>query len=170
MQRPNEENIDELFARFLEPDRAADAVEDIRNAENILAENPAPQPSEELIDDIKAKVAQALHRKKTTDFRQAVYKTAAVAAIFIFAAVISVKLFDQDSDGPKRFTASIIPTAIWESDEDTDPDFAELTAEIEQVQSEISALQLNEDDGNGSETVTEIETELIEINTNFWKG
>ena len=105
MQQPNEENIDELFARFLDPDRASDAVEDIRNAEKILAENPAPQPSEELIDDIKAKVAQALHRKKTTDFRQAVYRVAAVAAILLCVFIVPVGELQMDEDSAWRMAA-----------------------------------------------------------------
>jgi len=68
---------------------------------------------------------------------------------------------------------SIIPTAIWESDDITaaDADLAIFTTEIEQIEDELMSLQLGEDDGNGDSSVSELEMELIEINnSDFWKG
>ena len=45
-----------------------------------------------------------------------------------------------------------------------------LIAELEQVEDEILALQSDQVNGNGSKAVTELELELIEINSDFWKG
>jgi len=34
----------------------------------------------------------------------------------------------------------------------------------------VQTLQSSEDTGNGENTITELEMELIEINSDFWKG
>lgn len=74
--------------------------------------------------------------------------------------------------GPVQY-ASIIPTAIWESDDIAadDADLVIFTTEIEQIEDELPALQLGEDDSNEDSAITELEMELIEINnSDFWKG
>jgi hypothetical protein len=69
-------------------------------------------------------------------------------------------------------TASIIPTAIWES-EDIAVDDAELGTfvdEIEELEGDVLALELGENGGNGYEAIEELEVELEEIEGVFWKG
>ena len=169
MNNRNEENLEELFGKFFNPEGADQAEEDIRRAEQILSENPAPKPDEELIADIKAQVTTAiLHR---TAFRQTVYKVAAVAAMFLVLAGVSVKLFENQQSKKIQY-ASIMPAALWDSDDITtdDTDLALLNAEMEQIESEAIALRLDEKNGNGDVGLDEIETELVEIDSNFWKG
>jgi len=182
MNGQNEENLKELFEKFLSAEQAKQALEDVRKGEQILREHPAPQPDGKLIADIKVKTARALLRRKASAFKRIAYKAAAVAAVFIILAVIGVKLFEKGGGEPRPYqvrgeperiiTASIIPKTIWESDDiaDDDADLATLIAEIEQIESEALALQLDENDSNGNIAVTELEMELIEINSNFWKG
>ena len=173
MSGGNEENLKEIFERFLNSKEAEQATEDIQKAAQILREHPAPEPDDQLIGDIKANIAQALVRRRTNAFKRAVFKVTVVAAVFIIVATVSVKLFEKSTDKGERFTtASIMPTAIWESDDVAvdDVDLAVLTAEIEQVEDEILALQLGENGGNGSDVIMELEIELIEIDSDFWKG
>ncbi len=174
MNGPNEENLKELFERFLNSKQARRAVEDVQKAEQILREHPAPKPDKELIADIKVKIARALPRRKVNAFRRIAYKIAAVAAALILITAISVKLFEKSSgeSGKKIATTSTMPEIIWESDDTAanDANLATLTAEVEQIESEILALQLGENNGNGYKAVTELEMELIEINSDFWKG
>ncbi len=62
----------------------------------------------------------------------------------ITAAVMSVKRFENNRGGPgKLLTASIIPMAVWESEDiaAADADLATLTAEIEQFEQELLAGQ-----------------------------
>jgi hypothetical protein len=59
--------------------------------------------------------------------------------------------------------------AIWESDDIAadDVDLARLIAEIDEIESEIMGLQPGE---GGDEGAGQIEMELIEIDSDFWKG
>lgn len=175
MDDRNEENLNELFGKFVDLEQARRALEDFQQAEQILREWPAPQPDDALVADIKLKVSGALLRKKANAFKRTVYKAAAVAAVFIILAVISVKLLEE-SDGKTEKVpyayASIIPRAIWESEDIVadDADLAILTAEIEQIEDELRAVKLGENGGNGQAAVMELELELLEIDSDFWKG
>ena len=145
MEKLNEENLKELFEKFFDSKQAELAVNDVRKAEQILCEHPAPEPNEALIANIKAEIAKTLH--KANSFKRAVYKAAVIAAVFILLATISVKLFEKGgSEHRKTVHASIIPNAIWESDNIAadDADLATLTAEIKQVESDMLTLQFGE--------------------------
>jgi len=173
MNGRNEENLKELFEKFLNSEQAARAADDIQKAEQILSDNPAPQPDDMVLADIKTEISGALVHSKVNVFRRGIYRTAAVAAAVIILAVISVKLFEKGGDEPQRvITASMIPAAIWEGEDfaEDDVEIAMLAAEIEQIEGEMLALRLGENGGNGDIAVTELEMELIETNSDFWKG
>jgi hypothetical protein len=173
MNKQNEENLKELFGKFVGDEQAEQTVEDVRKGEQILRSFSAPEPDGELIADIKAEIAVRLLHKKENAFRKAIYKTMAVAAGFIILAVVSVKLFETEKVQPeKSVSSSIMPKAVWESEclADDGADSAALVAEVEQVESDLLAVQLGQNGSSGYEPVTELEKELIEINSDFWKG
>jgi len=173
MKSQNEENLKELFEGFLDSKEAEQAVEDIREGERILREHPVPEPDKKLIASIKSEIVEAVLRKKTNVFRRIVFKSAVVAAAVVILAAISIGLFEKGGSDSERVAAvSRIPAAIWESERlaDDDADLASLTAEIEQIESDLLALQLGENGDNGSGAAAELEMELIEINNDFWKG
>lgn len=172
MKAENEENLRELFEKFLNSKEANEALEDIRKGEEILGEYRAPEPGKELVAEIKAEVGGALAGRKANAFKQTAYKIAAAAAGFIILAAIGVKLFESGSGRSGLVTASIIPRAIWDSNDigADDEDLAILAAEIEQVEGEVLAVQLGEDGGNGGKELAELEMEMIEIDSDFWKG
>jgi len=174
MNGRNDENLKELFEKFLDAEQAQKYVEDVQKAEEILRENPAPEPDDMLIANIKAEIAMRLPARRTGVFKQIAYKSVSVAAAVIFLTAIGLRLFEKDGSESRPVQhASIIPTAIWESDDiaAADADLAIFTIEIEQIEDELMSLQLGEDDGNGDSTITELEMELIEINSSdFWKG
>ncbi|MDD5327145.1 MAG: hypothetical protein PHY02_04940 [Phycisphaerae bacterium] len=160
------ENLKELFEKFVEGEQAEQAAEDIRKGEQILGGNPAPQPDDELIANIKAEIAVSLYNKKQDTLRRTAYKMMAVAAGFMLLAVISVKLFEKNSIEPERAVNSPAAlSAVWDNSADET-----LTAEIEQIESDLFAMQSSENSSNGSEAVTELEMEMIETNNDFWKG
>jgi hypothetical protein len=173
MSSQNEENLKELFERFANAEQAEKHVEDIQKGEQILRDYPAPAPDDMLIANIKAEIAMRLPARKAYVFRRKVYKAAAVAAAVVILAVVSARLFEKSDVVPQRVVyASLIPRVIWEGDDIAadDVDLAIFTAEVEQIQDEISALQFGEDGGNGDSTFAELEMELIEISSDFWKG
>ena len=164
----------ELFEKFLDTKQAQKYIEDVQKAEEILREHPAPAPDDMLIANIKAEIAMRLPVRSTYLFKHIAYKALRIAAVVIFITAIGLRFFDNGAreSGPVQY-ASIIPTAIWESDDiaASDADLVMFITEIEQIEDELLALQFGEDDGNGDSTITELEMELIEINnSDFWKG
>ena len=174
MNDENQENMKDLFEKFLDAKQAQKYVEDVQKAEEILREHPAPEPDDMLIANIKAEIAMRLPAGRTYVFKQIAYKVVGIAATVIILTAIGLRLFDKGRVEPNGVQyASIIPTAIWESDDiaAADANLAIFTVEIEQIENELLALQLGEDDGNGDRSITELEMELIEINnSDFWKG
>ncbi|MHC4396128.1 MAG: hypothetical protein ACYS1A_10790 [Planctomycetota bacterium] len=170
MTERNEENLKELFERFLGGEQADEAAEEVQKAEQILAQYPAPEPDEMLIAEIKREIADALPYKKTTAFKQVVYKTMSVAAVFILLTVVSVMLFNQRTD--KIAGDLMMSVAIWESEDISvdDANLSTLLAEVEQIEGEMLALELDGNGSNGGSAVMEMELELIEIDSDFWKG
>jgi hypothetical protein len=169
MNSQNDENLKELFERFMSAEQAESGIEDIQKAEQILREHPAPEPDDMLIANIKAEMAMRLPAKRTNLFMKIAYRTAYAAAAIMIIAVVSLSLFDNKSD-PAQYT-SLMPTAIWESDDITtdDADLAIYTIEIEQIEDELLALHLGEDISNGDSSLSELEMELVAINNDFWK-
>lgn len=173
MNGRDEEELKELFEKFVDSKEAEQTIEDVREGERILSEHPSPEPDKQVTASIKAKVARAILRKKAAAFKQTAYKAVAVAAAVIVLAAVGVKLFEKGNGEPQRLiTASIIPKAIWESGHlaADDADLATLTVEIEEIESEILAVKSGENDGNGFTDLEELEMELAEINSYFWEG
>jgi hypothetical protein len=172
MNARNEENLRELFEKFPDGEQANKAVADVRKGDQILRRHPAPQPPARLIAQIKAKTAEAASRNRPHAFKDTAYKVAAAAAIIIIA-VIAVKVFQTSKKEPQRTNyASIIPTALWESDDIAadDADLSLLNAAVEEIEQDMHALRWGENGGNGAEQLVELEIELIEISGDFWKG
>jgi anti-sigma-K factor RskA len=166
-------NTEELFSEFLPEEDARQAAEDIRKAEEILNEQPAPAPSGELLAEIKSKIAEALSAKKPKSHKLITYRVAAVAAAIIVLVAIGVKFFTRGSAGTKGpLVAKLLQQKLWESD-DVSADYAELallTDEVEQIELEVSALRLGENGGGDGEEFIELEMELTDIGGDFWKG
>jgi hypothetical protein len=173
MEDRNQENLRELFEKFFDAEQAESCVEDIQKADQIFREHPAPEPDDMLIANIKAEIALRLQSGRAHRFRRIIYEVAGAAAAILIIAAVSLQLFQQGPSGPPEVAyASLIPTAIWESNDIAadDEDLAVFTAQIEQIEDEVLALQSGEDTGNGDSTIAELEMELIEINSDFWKG
>lgn len=169
----NDEQLKELLGDFFSFDQAQQAFDEIKAGDRLTGRFPSPQPDAELIFDIKSKIADTLARKRKNAFRMVVYKVAAVAAVLFVIAGLSVKMFDKNQNGTEKLiTASIIPKAIWETVDiiADDANLATFTAEIEQIELELMAVRVNENGGNGFDVISEIEQELIEVNTTFWEG
>jgi len=174
MEDRNNENLRELFEKFFDAEQAKRCVEGIRKAEQILNEHPAPEPDDMLIANIKAEIAMRLQSSRAHRFRRIVYEVVSAAAVILFVATIGLQLFKTPppaGTGTVNY-ASLIPTEIWDGDDITvdDETLAVFTAQIEQIENEVIALQSGEDTGNGDSTLAELEMELVEINSDFWKG
>ena len=174
MDDQNQENLKELIARFFDVEQAESYNEDFRIAEQIFHEHPAPEPDDMLIASIKAEIARRLNSQRVRRFRRMLYEAAGIAAAVAILAIVGLQLFEQSDIQPANgvYSASLIPTILWESDNIAadDTDLAVFTAEIEQIENEILTLESGEEIGESESTVTELEMELAEINSDFWKG
>ncbi len=172
MNSRNDENMKELFERFLSAEQAESGVEDIQKGEQILRQHPAPEPDNMLIADIKAEIAMRLPAKRTNVFAKIAYRAVYAAAAIMIITAISLSLFNDTAreSGPVQY-GSIIPTAVWESDDITtdDADLAIYTIEIEQIEDELRSLQSGEDISDSDSSLSELEMELVAINNDFWK-
>jgi len=166
------DELKELLSGFMDTEEAAKAADEIRTGEQILADNPAPQPGSELLRDIKAAVDKKLASK--LNLVQLAYSTAvAAAAAVIILAVINTHLFKKDrlklageNDTPR------LSAAVWESDDIAagDEQLAILADEVGELAGEIIALQVGDNGDNGTIDLSELEIEFAEINGDFWKG
>jgi len=173
MEDRNQENLRELFEKFFDAEQAESCVDDIQKAEQIFREHPAPEPDDMLIANIKAEIAMRLQAVRAHRFRRIIYEVIGAAAAILIVAGVSLQLLEKEPTGPGEYVyASLIPTAIWESNNIAvdDEDLAVFTAQIEQIEDEMQTLQSGEDTLNGESTIAELEMELIEINSDFWKG
>jgi hypothetical protein len=173
MEGRNKENLREIFEKFFDAEQAEGCVEDIQKAEQILREHPAPEPDDRLIANIKAEIAMRLQTRRAHHFKRIFYEVVGTAAAVILVAAVSLQLFQKDTPKPGKVSyASIIPTEMWDSNDitATDEDLAVYTAQIEQIEDEVTALQSDQGTGNGDSKLVELEMELIEINSDFWKG
>jgi hypothetical protein len=163
MNGQNKENLKELFSRFLDARQTEEAVEDIEKGEQVLREHPAPRPNDELIAGIKSEIAGSLLLRRRNIFvRKVSCEAAAVAAAVIVLVTIWTGLSERGGSKPKGTYAAIIPAAMWESDNIAadDPRIASLTADVEQIESEVLTLREGEYGGNGDKAVTELEIEV----------
>ncbi len=168
------ENLRELFENFVGPEQARQAADDVRQVEQILEENPAPEPSEEVQWQIKERICQALEKKRRSRrYWMPAYRAVAVAAVIIFVFVVSLELFKRPTELPRERPgyADSIPAAVWEGSDmvEDDAELAVLYAEIEQMEDDFLTVQLDQGYGNGGDNLTELELELMEINSEFWE-
>lgn len=174
MKDLNNENLEELLAKFYDAAEAKQAAQEILKAEQILRASPAAEPSEALIADIKSQIAMRLAQRRASARRLVLAKAVAVAAVFVILALVAVRFFNQSRPMERGHSPvpAMISQEVWESSDIAadDPDLATLSAQIEEVARNLLSVRLDEDgDGNG-EAVVDIEVKLIEIESNFWKG
>lgn len=173
MKPENKENLKEIFGKFMTAEQAEKAVEEIKHGENILRDNPAVEPDDRLVSSIKAEVVAKLRYQKTNTLSRIVLKTAAVAALFAVLAVVSTRLLQkQTSNTKENIPIAVLPQRLWENGADSsqNTELGVLTAEVEQINKDLTNLQLGSEPSNGSKNLTEIEMKLMAIATNFWKG
>lgn len=165
MNNRNDENLKELLDRFFNHEQSQMYLDDIEKGEQILRENPAPEPDDMLIANIKAQIALGALPRKTSIIKRIEYKVAAVAAALVIITAISTSWFEKSVDVepmPGIQIASVFP---WESS-----DIDALQKEVEQIEDELINLDSGGEKLDNNNDVTEMEMELILIAGDFWKG
>ena len=168
MKNRDSDNLKELFERFMSPADAETAADDVSAGENLLREHAAPQPRPEIIVGIKLQINDKLAGHHRTS--HPLYRIAVAAAAVIAVALIGY-LGRAPQSRPNLSRAALIPTAIWESDDLASDDFdiAYFASEIQQIEAQVRALEAGEAESIGAGALDEVEMELMQINTEFWK-
>jgi hypothetical protein len=171
MNLQDKENLKDLLERFVDSQKAVVAAEDIDKGDKIVELYPAPQPSTELIAGIKADVQTVLLHRRARTIRYATYKAVAVAAIVVVVGAVVLSLFKKSNEARQVAAGVSKGSVVWASEyTGEDDEVSMLTAEVNQIASELVAVRLNEGMGNGNGVTSNLEMELIETNGDFWKG
>ena len=161
------EDLTEVFGLWLDSQQAQVAAEDVRAAEQMLESYPAPLPADRTLDQIKLQMSiRSLQHRR---IRRIVRGIAAAAVIMI---VVGLSIYNHQRSTGRIGFASLIPAALWETDDITsdDVELAYFTSEVDHLEAQIQAVENGDADTNGSGVLNEMEMELLQIDTDFWKG
>ena len=167
----NKQNLDKLLTAFMDAPQAAETAKDIRAGRRIFADNPAPQPKADVIAAVKSRVSTHLRaHHKHQAFRRVIYKTAAVAAIIVVAAV--AMRFGEHKEIPSANISDGLMWHMWDDDNllADDLNLAELTQKIEEIADNLAQAESDEYDYETDVDFEDLETEMIAMNVDFWKG
>ncbi len=164
----SQSDLRELLDRFMDPSEAASAEREIRAGERLLDACPAPQVAPETLVAIKRRIAAQLgaSHKPSHPF----YRYVGAAAAVILVALIA--FFGRSApERPSVRYASLIPAAIWDSDDIAydDMELAYFRSELRRVEAQMQALEAGDGDGAVAGGLDEVELELIRIERQFWK-
>jgi hypothetical protein len=168
MNDHNDDELRELIERLYDAAEAGKVAEDIRGGQRFLELYPAPEPDARVVSDIKARITIKLSRRSKG--RRRTYESVAAAAAVVIIALIGL-LGRGPFGAPTLAQASLIPTAIWESDNlaADDLEIVYFNTEIEQIEARLQTLESGDAEAPG-DRLESIEMELIEIEADFWKG
>jgi len=175
MSIKNDDNLNQLLGTFMDSDSAGKAAEDFRQADLIFEKYESAEPGSKLLANIKADITQELKHRKSTIVKTAILRFAAAAAVFLIAA--SVWFMNQNNQQQNPAVAQVTDSAstvsIWDSEDVTtnDAQYETFQREIEQIESEMVAIKYESESAiTGEFELTEIESDLIEIQSEFWEG
>jgi hypothetical protein len=166
------EKLREAFEKFLSAEDAARAASEVEKGEELLRRFSAAGPGDEVLERVKARVNAALKERQLRTLRYVVLKVAAAAAVLFLVVTAAIFVFNRPGDPRNTTGATQIVDVGWDANDITvaDESIATLTAEAQQIEKELWALQFGEDEGNGEIMLYELELELMEESGGFWKG
>ena len=171
MNNSANENLRELLAGFMDEAAARQTAEDIEKGEEILGANQSPPPDEQVLAEVKKTVVAALRQRRSVVLQKRILGAAVAAAVIIVSVLVLMRYGNQQNSQQTRTVAKSvsISSQVWEGADDAD--VTVLKAEIENIQNELSGAQSDSISTGGTNTAAgDLETELIEVNGNMWKG
>jgi hypothetical protein len=162
------ENLRQLFERFMGPEQAQMSMDDIRKGEQILRQNPAPEPDEMLIANIKAEIALNALPGTAHIFRRTLYNAIAIAASITIITVFAMQLFISNPIAQRA--PSTIPSTFWDTGSviANDNNLANFTLEFERINDSLALI--SGEDAPIGDAISDLEEELLEIENGIWKG
>jgi hypothetical protein len=161
-------NIDALLSKFFSPEQAEQIKNDFASADALFEKFPAPNPPQQTLADIKQKISQRLENQKQVRWPAVFIKTAAIAVIIVIIHAVMPVNFNKTK--PNQYVKTVEQSLLWQ-DEETD--VSAYNAEITQLKNELMAINLGEEtSANGilTDSLQQLELEIIETENTFWKG
>lgn len=161
MKNINSENLKDLLKNFYDEEQSMEFIHNMEFSEKILSATREPAPSQETIDNIKRMIS------KNHSHRLSWELSAAAAAILIIVSLFSVKIFYEKSDSYQ----STITATQWESSNFSidDNEFFAINTSLNDISEQM--LTLSEENNNElANSIVELETDMVDLENNFWKG
>ena len=159
------DDLRSLLERFVDSSTADSMEQEIRAGERLLDACPAPPVAAETLAAIKRQMAIRIGASHAPS--HPLYRYVAAAAAVIVVTLIG--FFGRPvQELPGVNYASLIPTAIWDSDDiaSDDMELAYFRSELRHIETQMQALEAGDDDIGSFD---EVEMELARIDTRFWK-
>lgn len=160
------ENLDNLLAKFYSTSEVEQVKADFSFADEAFVKFPAAQPAKQTIDEIKRKIAVKLLTRKHINWPRVILQTAAVAAVVIAAAVLTLPNKSTNNNGTAKTQGQDIQLV-------SETDISLYEAEIAQLNNELLTLNYGEENGTNGillDLTEQVEVEIIETDNTFWKG
>lgn len=161
------DNLRLLFERFLDPEKAQEAADEVLEAQDMLSAYPAPSVRAQTLARIRTQMVAKLAKKQR---RARIYRLTSTAAAVIVVGLVGFLGNGQRGD-ETRSHAGILPAAMWDSDDiaSDDMELAYFASEISRIATEVQAIQSGEDLQAGTSALAELEIKLSLLDTHFWK-
>ena len=175
MENQEKENLKKLVESFYQGEQAERVMYDLEQGEKLLSDTAEVECPSETADAVKVDIRLALRRNKARKFKVALAKAVAVAAVFILAVSFMVNYYNQLGQQTKPdsvIASNAIDSELWDSSNITkdDMELSVLSAEISELEDELLVLKYAGNSINGDTDVVDIESDLYEINNQFWEG
>jgi hypothetical protein len=160
------EDLTELFRLWLDPQKARDAAQEVRSAEEMIESYPTPLPAAATLDRVKQQMRHRVIRRRRSHFMEGV---AAVAAAILIVAGLS----QYGMPGSRSSVGlAMLPAALWESNDIASDDvkLAYFNSEVDRLEAQVQAIESSDSDVSSTGTLDDVELELFQIDTDFWKG
>lgn len=162
------EDLDGLLVS-LYGEKAAEAVkEDIRLGDEILNSSPSPEPDAAVMQEVKRNVLAALARKRTHR-RVMTYRSAVAAALFLVIAGLGIRFMTYHRTyyaGSGIATENVDTAGFFGND----LQLAILSDEIDEIESSIYSIDIDRSFSEPELGMDELEMEILEISSTFWRG
>jgi len=164
------EDLDGLLTNLYGEKTAGEVKEDIRLGDEILNSYPSPEPDAAAVDEIKRNVllAASVHRKRVHR-RTVGYRSAVVAALLLIITGLGIRFMTYQG-------TYYAENAIAVEDVDiagffgSDLQLALLADEIDEIENSILSIDIDEGFSEPEMDVDELEMEILEVSSSFWRG
>jgi hypothetical protein len=165
MKKKNE-NLNELLAAFYDGETAWQIADDINAGDRIFGSNPAPEPSAELLADIKQNMFAAAQKNRRQNTRF-IWQYAAAAAVVIIVFGAGIALLHRPAQRMQTYASE----SFWQDAlASTENSIESQLADIEYAETDTLLLTLESKGSPEMTAITDISTELDDIDATFWEG